>query len=77
MEDMSNHLNWLLEIINLNTPGVSLAPWFKQDKIDKEELLKEISDDPLDAVKYLYGFKACMTKQKTHYLRIHIAFPDS
>jgi len=65
-----------LEIINLNTPGVRLAPWHKMDQIKKEELLLEISDDSLEAVKYLYGVKAGMTKVKTQYLRIHIAFPS-
>lgn len=75
MEDMATHLNRILEIINLNTPGVRLAPWHKTDKIKTEELLTSVNDDPLDAVKYLYGFKAGMTKQKVQYLRIHLAFP--
>jgi hypothetical protein len=70
------HLNRILEIINLNTPGVSLAPWNKKQNIHKDELRTEISDDSLEAVRYLYGFKAGMTKDKTQYLRIHVAFPS-
>jgi hypothetical protein len=77
IEDVMSHLNQILEILNLNTPGVRLAPWHKQQKeVKKEELLKELSDDTLEAVRYLYGFKAGMTKNKSQYLRIHIAFPS-
>jgi hypothetical protein len=76
MEDVTSHLNRMLEIINLNTPGVCLAPWHKNKGIPKEELLAELGDDSLEAVKYLYGFKAGLTKSKTQYLRIHIAFPN-
>jgi len=76
IEDVMLHLNKILEILNLNTPGVSLAPWHKKKEIKREELLKELSDDALEAVRYLYGFKAGMTKNKSQYLRIHIAFPS-
>lgn len=65
MEDVATHLNRIV-----------VAPWYKMDKISKEELLTEMSDDPLDAVKYLYGFKVGKTKMKMQYLRIHIAFPS-
>jgi hypothetical protein len=76
VEDVVLHLNRIMEIINLNTPSVSLAPWYKTKDFKKDELRTELTDDSLEAVRYLYGFKAGMTRNKTQYLRIHIAFPS-
>jgi hypothetical protein len=58
MEDMSNHINKLLEVINLNTPGVTLAPWHKKKGIKSQELLSTIGEDSIET--------------KTQYLRISI-----
>lgn len=75
MEDLADHINKVLEVINIITPGVLLAPWHKTS-VEQNELLKELKDDPLEVVKYLYGFKAGMNKPGSQYLRIHIAFPS-
>jgi PPE-repeat protein len=75
MEDLSEHINKILEVININTPGVLLAPWHKTS-IDQKELISSLSLESLEAVKYLYGFKAGVTKPGPQYLRIHIAFPS-
>jgi hypothetical protein len=52
-----------------------MLPGINKRNIGKEELLSAISKDSLEAVKYLYGFKAGMSKSTVQYLHIHIAFP--
>jgi hypothetical protein len=42
----------------------------------KEELVATISDDAMDIIKYLYGFKAGLNRAGPQYLRIHLAFPS-
>lgn len=74
MEDLSNHINKILEVININTPGVALVPWHTM-QADEKDLTTVLSADPLEAVKYLYGFKAGLNKPCPQYFRIHIAFP--
>jgi hypothetical protein len=75
MEDLVGHVNRVLEVIHLNTAGVKLAPWHKQ-VVTKEELRSELSDDPMDAIKYLYGFKAGSGKAGVQYFRINLAIPS-
>lgn len=75
MEDLSDHINKILEVININTPGVLLAPWHKRS-FEQKELISVLSSEPLEAVKYLYGFKAGATKSGAQYFRIHIAYPS-
>lgn len=75
MEDLVSQINKVLEVINVNTPGVQLAPWHSMD-VDKKDLILSMTDDPTEAVKYLYGFKAGLNKSGTQYLRIHMAFPS-
>ena len=60
IEDLVRQVNPVLEVINLNTPGVKLAPWHKVST-QKEELHEELSEDTMKAIKYLYGFKAGMS----------------
>jgi hypothetical protein len=76
LEDVANHVNKIMEVINLNTPGVRLVPWHKSGDIKKEELVTTISDEALEIVKYLYGFKAGLNKAGSQYLRILLAFPS-
>lgn len=76
LEDVANQVNKILEVINLNTPGECLAPWHKSNNMKKEELVTMISDDAMDIVKYLYGFKAGLNRAGPQYLRIHLAFPS-
>jgi hypothetical protein len=76
LEDVATHVNKIMEVINLNTPGVCLAPWHKSGDIKKEELVTTISDEALEIVKYLYGFKAGLNKAGSQYLRILLAFPS-
>lgn len=76
LEDVADHINKILEVINLNTPGVSLAPWYQDSAGQKEEIITTLSDDALTAVKYLYGFKAGLNRAGTQYLRIRLAFPS-
>ena len=73
--DLVAHINNILEVININTPGAKLAPWHKMT-VEQNELVSELQDDPLMPVKYLYGFKVGMNKAGTQYFRIHIAFPS-
>jgi len=54
--------------------GVKLAPWH-QIQVEQQDLISELTDNPLMAVKYLYGFKVGMNKAGSQYLRIQIAFP--
>lgn len=74
MEDLLRQINEVLEIININTPGIKLAPWHTEDIIESE-LISDISDSPLDAVRYLYGFKAGVSRSGTQYFRIRMVFP--
>lgn len=62
-------------MINLHTPGVKLAPWHKTASIPQDELITTIGEDPMEAVKYLYRFRAGQNRGGAQYLRIHIAFP--
>jgi hypothetical protein len=66
MDDLSQKVNQVLEVINLNTPGVKLAPWHVRT-VKKEDLRTELSDDMMEAIKYLYGFKAGMSRPGTQY----------
>jgi hypothetical protein len=75
MEDLVRQVNQVLEVINLNTPGVKLAPWHKVST-SKEELREALSEDTMDAIKYLYGFKAGMSRPGTQYFRINLAIPS-
>lgn len=74
LEDFVNHLNNILEVVNINTPGVKLAPWHTEI-VDPKELIESLPEDSLMAVKYLYGFKAGFTKAGPQYLRLNMAFP--
>jgi hypothetical protein len=74
MEDLVSHINRVLEVIHLNTPGVKIAPWHKTS-VQKDELLTELSEDPMDAIRYLYGFKAGTGKAGAQYFRINLAIP--
>ena len=74
MEDLVEQVNRILEVINLNTPGVKLAPWHKK-VVDKEDLITALTEDQMDAIKYLYGFKAGTNRGGPQYFRIHLAFP--
>lgn len=65
-----------MEIINVNTPGVKLAPWHSND-IKEKELIDSISDRTLDAVRYLHGFKAGSSRTGTQYFRIRMVFPNT
>jgi hypothetical protein len=76
MEDLSQQINEIMEIVNVNTPGVRLAPWHSED-IKDSQLIMTLSDSPIDAVKYLYGFKAGGTRSGTQYFRIRLVFPTS
>jgi hypothetical protein len=76
LEDVADHINKILEVINLNTPGVSLAPWHQDSEGQKEDIITTLSDDALTAVKYLYGFKAGLNRAGTQYLRVRLAFPS-
>jgi len=76
LEDVAEHVNKIMEVINLNTPGVCLAPWHQENEGSKEELITTISEDALNIVKYLYGFKAGFNRAGTQYLRIRLAFPS-
>jgi hypothetical protein len=75
MEDLATHVNKILDVININTPGVCLVPWHSS-AAEKKDMITAITDDPLDAVKYLYGFKAGLSKSGVQYFRIHLAFPS-
>jgi hypothetical protein len=75
MTDLSEQINEILEIININTPGVKLAPWHNND-IKAEELITSITDSAIDAVRYFHGFKAGATRSGTQYFRIRIVFPN-
>lgn len=75
MDDLTGHINWVLEVINLNTPGVKLAPWHKREA-KQEELISELSEDPMDAIRYLYGYKAGTGKAGAQYFRINLAIPS-
>jgi hypothetical protein len=75
MEDLIGQVNRVMEVIQLNTPGVQLAPWHKT-VVTKDELRSELSEDPMDAIKYLYGFKAGSGRAGTQYFRIHLAIPS-
>jgi len=75
MEDLALQINKVLEVINVNTPGVKLAPWHSTNT-EQKDIISTLSDDPMEAVKYLYGFKAGLTKPGTQYLRINMAFPS-
>jgi hypothetical protein len=75
MEDLARQVNQVLEVINLNTPGVKLALWHKA-AANKEDLRSELSDDTMEAIKYLYGFKAGLSCPGTQYFRINLAIPS-
>lgn len=74
MEDLARQVNKVLEIININTPGIKLAPWHTND-INDAELISELTDSALDAVRYLYGFKAGISCSGTQNFRICMVFP--
>jgi hypothetical protein len=74
MEDLASQINEVLEIININTPGIKLAPWHN-DSLVETDMISELSESPLDAVRYLYGFKAGSSRSGTQYFRIRMAFP--
>lgn len=75
MEVLARQVNKVLEVININTPGVKLMPCHAK-KVNPKELLTELSEDSMDAIKYLYGCKAGLDKPGAQYFRIHIvAFP--
>lgn len=76
MNDLSERINEILQIININTPGVKLAPWHHND-IKEKDLIDSMGDSVLDAVKYLYGFKAGSSRTGTQYFRIRMVFPDT
>jgi hypothetical protein len=76
LEDVAEHINNILEVINLNTPGVCLTPWHTTEDPKKDELITTMTDDALHAVKYLFGFKAGLNRAGTQYLRIRLAFPS-
>jgi hypothetical protein len=67
LEDFINNINTILEVININIPGVKLAPWHAE-KVEPKELMDSLSNEPLMLVKYLYGFKAGMMKAGLQYL---------
>jgi hypothetical protein len=71
MEDLARQINEVLEIININTPGIKLAPWHTND-INDAKLISA-----LDAVRYLYGFKAGISRSGTQYFRICMVFPST
>lgn len=75
VEDLVGHINRVLEVMNLNTPGVKLAPWHKSS-VKADELLSELSEDPMDAIRYLYGFKAGTGRAGAQYFRINLAIPS-
>lgn len=75
MEDLVSHINRVLEVMHLNTPGMKIAPWHKTSSVTKEELLMELSDDPMDAIRYLYSFKGGTGKAGTQFFRINLAIP--
>jgi hypothetical protein len=74
MDDLVTQVNKVLQVININTAGVKLMPWHATN-VDPMELLTENTSDSLDAVKYLFGYKAGLTKSGTQFFRIQIAFP--
>jgi hypothetical protein len=76
MEDLTGHINRVLEVMNLNTPGVRLAPWHKTVS-SPDEFLSELSEDPMDAIRYLYGFKAGTGRAGPQYFRINLAIPST
>jgi len=75
MEDLISQVNQVLEVINLNTPGVKLAPWHTASA-KMEDLRTNISEDTMEAIKYLYGFKAGMSRPGAQYFRINLAIPS-
>jgi hypothetical protein len=75
MEDLVQKINQVLEVINLNTLGVKLAPWHTSS-VKKETLRTELSEDMMEAIKYLYGFKAGMSRPGPQYFRINLAIPS-
>jgi hypothetical protein len=76
MSDLVAHINRVLEVMNLNTLRIRLAPWHKA-KVTKEELLSELTENPMDAIRYLYGFKAGTGKSGAQYFRINLAIPSN
>jgi hypothetical protein len=42
--DLIAHINNILEVININTPGVKLAPWHKMT-VEQNQLVLELQDD--------------------------------
>jgi hypothetical protein len=74
MEELATQVNKVLEVININTPGVKLMPWHATT-VNPNELLTELSEDTMDAIKYLYGYKAGLNKPGAQFFRINIAFP--
>jgi hypothetical protein len=76
MEDLTGHINRILVVMNLNTPGVRLAPWHKTVS-SPDEFLSELSEDPMDAIRYLYGFKAGTGRAGPQYFRINLAIPST
>jgi hypothetical protein len=75
MEDLSHQINEIMEIVNVNTPGVRLAPWHNNE-MQESDLSVTLSESPIDAVRYLYGFKAGGTRSGTQYFRIRLVFPS-
>jgi len=53
MEDLVGHIDRVLEVMNLNIPGVKKAPWHKTT-VTQNALISELSDDPMDATWYLW-----------------------
>jgi len=76
MGDLTQKVNQILEVVNLNTPGVKLAPWHARD-VKKEELRIELSEDMMEAIKYLHRFKAGMSRPGIQYFRINLAIPSN
>jgi hypothetical protein len=74
LEELVHRVNQVLEVINFNTPGVKLAPWHTL-MAKKDELRTELSDDTMELIKYLYGFKAGMSRPGPQYFRINLAIP--
>jgi hypothetical protein len=75
MEDLIGHVNQVIEVINLNTPGVMLIAPSHKSNPSKKDLLSELSEDPMDAIRYLYGFKAGTGRAGSQYFRINLAIP--
>lgn len=74
MDNLIGQVNQVLEVLTLNTPRVKLALWHVSS-VKMDELQTELMDDTMEAIKYLCGFKAGLSRPGAQYFRINLAIP--